>query len=44
MYLFLGLDLPAECKQNSFDIHLDVSEIYFRCNLNVFNHRPRQSS
>ena len=35
MYLFRGLDLPAGCKQNAFEIHLDVSEIYFRCNLNV---------
>ena len=35
MYLFIGLNLPAGCKQNAFEVHLDVSEIYFRCNLNV---------
>ena len=46
MYLlhYIGLDLQAGCKQNAFEIHLDVSEIYFRCNLDVFNHRPRQGS
>ena len=38
----MGLDLPAGCKQNAFEIHFVVFEIYFRCNLNVFNHRPRQ--
>ena len=37
MYLFIGLDLQAGCKQNAFEIHLDVYEIYFRCNLIVFN-------
>ena len=40
----MGLDKAAGCKQNAFEIHLDVSEIYFRCNLNAFNHWPRQSS
>ena len=40
----MGLDKAARCKQNAFEIQLDVSEIYFRCNLNVFNHRPRQGS
>ena len=37
MYLFIGLNLQVGCKQNAFEIHLDVSEIYFRCNFNVFN-------
>ena len=37
MYLFIGLDLKAGCEQNALEIHLDVFEIYFRCNLNVFN-------
>ena len=23
------------CKQNAFEIHLDVPEIYFRCNLTL---------
>ena len=40
----MGLDKAADCKQNAFEIHLDVSEIYFRCNLNVFSHRCRQGS
>ena len=39
----MGGDKAAVCKQNAFKIHSDVSETYFRCNLNVFNHRPRQS-
>ena len=37
MYLSIGLDIlsicldkAAGCKQNAFEIHLDVSEIYFR--------------
>ena len=42
MYLIIRLDLPPRCKQNASGIQLDVSEIYFRCNSNVFNHRPRQ--
>ena len=42
MYLFKGLDLQDGCKQNAFEIHLDVSKIYFRRKLNVFNHKPRQ--
>ena len=37
MYLFIGVDLQPGCKQNPFEIPLDLSEIYFRCNLNVFN-------
>ena len=44
MHLVIGLDLKAGCKQNAFEIYLDVLEIYldvleiyFRCNLNVFN-------
>ena len=40
----MDLDLPAGCKQNTSEIHLDVSEIYFRCNLNVFIHGPGQAS
>ena len=40
----MGLDLPAGCNQKSFEIRLDVFEIYFRCNLNVFIHGPGQSS
>ena len=40
----MGLDKAAGCKENAFEIHLDVSQIYFSCNLNVFNHRPRQAS
>ena len=36
------MNLQAGCKQNAFEIHLDVCEIYFRCNLNVCNHRPTQ--
>ena len=44
MCLFIGLDLEAGCKQNAFEIHLDVSEIYFRGNLNVFKHKLRQGS
>ena len=36
MYLSMGLVKAAWCKQNAFEIHLDVSEIYFRCNLNEF--------
>ena len=32
----MGLDKAAGCKQNAFEINLDVSEIHFRCNLNVF--------
>ena len=35
MYLFMCLDLSAGCNQIAFEIHLDVSEIYFRSNLNV---------
>ena len=31
----MGLDMPAGCKQNAFKIHLDISDIYFKCNLNV---------
>ena len=42
MYLFM--DLPSGCKRNAFEIHLDVSETYFRYNLNVFNQMPRQDS
>ena len=33
----MGLDKVAACKQNAFEIHLDVSEIYFSCNLNVLS-------
>ena len=40
----MGPDKAADCKQNAFEIHSDVSEIYFRCNLNVLDHRPRQGS
>ena len=40
----MGLDKAAGCEQNAFEIHLNVCKIYFRCNLNVFNHRARQSS
>ena len=40
----MGLDLSDGCKQNAFEIHSEASEIYFRCNLNVCNHRPRQGS
>ena len=42
MYLSLELDKAAGCEQNVFEIRLDVSEIYFKCNLNVFINRPRQ--
>ena len=44
MYVSMGLDKAADCKQNATETHLDVSEMYFRCNLNVFNHRRRQGS
>ena len=27
------MDKAAGCKQNAFEIHLDVSKTYFRCNL-----------
>ena len=40
----MGLDKAAGCKQNALEIHSDVSELYFRCNLNVFIHGPGQSS
>ena len=40
MYLSMGLDKAAWYKQNAFEIHLDVSETYSRCNLNVFIHGP----
>ena len=29
----MGLDRATWCKQNAFEIHLDVSKIYFGCNL-----------
>ena len=38
----MGLDKAAGCKQNASEIHSDASEIYFQCNLNVLEHRPRQ--
>ena len=44
MYLSMDIDKAAGCKQNAFEIHLDVPEIYFICNLNVLNQRPRQCS
>ena len=34
MYLSLDLDKAAGSEQNAFEIQLNVSEIYFRCNLN----------
>ena len=40
----MGLDQAAGCKQNAFQIHLNVFETYFRCNLKVLNHGPRSGS
>ena len=33
--LFIGLDLPTVCKQNEFEIHLDILEISFKFNLTL---------
>ena len=34
MYLIIGLDKAAGCKQNAFEKNLDVSDIYLKIALN----------
>ena len=36
MYLLIVKDNTDRYKLDEFEIHPDVSEIYFRCNSNVF--------
>ena len=35
----MGLDLPAGCKQNAFEIHLDVSHTHLKFGLNSHAHK-----
>ena len=38
MYLLIVKDNADRYKLDAFEIHLDVSEIYFGCNSNAFIH------
>ena len=39
MYLTVGLDKAAGCKQNAFEKHLDVSDIHLKLALNSHAHK-----
>ena len=39
MYLIIGLDKAAWCKQNEFEKHLDVCDIHLKIALNSHVHK-----
>ena len=39
MYLIIGLDKVAGCKQNAFEKHLDVSHTYLKFASNSHAHK-----
>ena len=42
MYLIIGLDKAAGCKQNAFEKHSDVSHIHVKFALNSHAHKLYQ--